>query len=190
MPVGLPAAEVDKAGVHTVALQQLRGIPGAVGLTDAGQHFPHGVQVLLQGEVAVLAKSLQVLQAFPGAVQALVDELVGPAGGELITEQLPVDAVQMFAQRLQRLLPAGFVAAAGKKPVHTVAPGFFVIQQRIGHAGIGRHHEHAPVQGITAHRVQYDVVAHRGVVAHGRAADFFYTDAVVTHYSHCLPCRV
>ena len=52
---GIPAGEVDEAGIDPFALQQVAGVPGSVCLADAGEHFAHREQVVLQFEVPVLA---------------------------------------------------------------------------------------------------------------------------------------
>ena len=73
----VPARQINQPGVDAMQAEQLCSIGGTVDLTQAGQHLSHGLQVIGQGKMPVLAQAGDIFQYAFGVLQSVQYEIVG-----------------------------------------------------------------------------------------------------------------
>ncbi len=149
-------------------------------LTQRAKHLAHGVEVLLQLEVAVVAQTVQVHQAGARALDALADEAVGGAEVGLFIEDLAVARVHLLGDLVERIAPGPVGFRPGVELIDARFVGLLVLQQQIGESAVGGDHEDAVVDFLVRRADAEDVVQNRVRVGHRGAADLM--DAVLCQH--------
>ena len=169
--VVVEAGEVEEQRLDPLGLEDLHAVEGAVGLADGGQHLAAGQQDVLAPQVAGGQDVVHRVQVLLELGHALLDEGVGHRQGEPERLEALVDLLELAGERRQR---ARVVAADGELGVDALLTGLLVLEEPVGHAGVGRDHVDPAVDGLGV--AQHDVLQHLVEPRHRGAADLLDGD--------------
>ena len=141
-----PAREVNEARANPAPVEQQRGVEGRMRLAQRSQHLPNRQQVLVEPEMARRAQAPKVGQARANAFDPLVNEAVGDPAVVGVGKDALIVRPHLIGDAGQGIGPDRAFPGIGKKGVDPGLAGLLVLQQRVGDAGIGRHHENSIVE--------------------------------------------
>ena len=174
---GHPAGKIDEPGIDPVGFQDHRGIESTVRFADRRQEFPRCRQIIRRFGMARGAQITDILQAGLDPVQPLVHKSIRLFHIQTDRFEGLVVFKHFGTHVLEGVLP--FLTVMENMPVNAGGAGLFVFQQRIGDAGISRHHKCPVVEFRSLAGADDDIFHDLAETAHRGPADFF--DGMFAH---------
>ena len=168
----LPAGQVHETGVHAACLEHQHGIVGAVGLALRAEELAAGGQVIVVPHVAERADAPQGFQAGTHPVDAPVHERVRLGLVEAGVPKRAVAVDHLLPHRLEGVDPGR--VPGGEQGIDAGGPGLLVLQQGVGNAAVGRHHESPAIQVGTGSAAHDDLFHDLAETGHRGPANLLY----------------